>query len=231
MRTLVRYDRGVRTVLLALALVAVAGTHDASSRPARMDQVGAQAPISIKPVEPCGSDKVWKRIETCLAKAGAPRILYQAEGVKVVEVPYRTPSKSTRLSLYTLIERTWVRGNLYAVTSPNNELLGVAAFSSPLGVGVRIDMGQTVRTTIALNDGSPRGLVRLITSTICVPGTWQCRGVMTACDTYVRGRLVWTFHGAISWHPSLGVRLEGDTTRVGGSCVPPLALVDRKERN
>jgi hypothetical protein len=225
----VRYDRGVRTVLIALALLVAVGARDASSKPARMDR--SEPEERAVPFEPCGSGKVWKSIETCLAKDGALRILYEAEGVKVVEVAFRPPSTNTRLSLYTLRERLWIRESLYAAGSTNNALLGVTAFASPLGLGVRVDMGQTYRTSVSFNEGSARGVVRRVTSTVCVPGAWLCRAVMTSCDTYVRGHLVWMFHGAITWHASLGLRLQGDTTRAGGMCTPPRMMLDGEERD
>jgi hypothetical protein len=54
---------------------------------------------------------------------------------------------------------------------------------------------------------------------------------MTSCDTYMHGRLAWTFHGAVTWHPSLGLRLQGDTTRAGGMCMPTRTMLDNEERD
>jgi hypothetical protein len=221
--SVVRYDPDVRTALVAIALLGVLGT-PSWAKPARMDMLERDEPI-----EPCGSGKTWKAIEGCLSKDGALRLLYEAEGVKVVEVAFRPPATSTRLSLYTLREKKWFRGGLYAAAGPNNEMLGVAAFTSPIGVGVRIDMGHTMRTSVSFNEASMRGLIRRVTSTVCVPGAWSCRTVMTSCDTYVRGRLLWSFHGAVTWHASLGLRLSGDTTLVGGACVPPRTMLDSED--
>jgi hypothetical protein len=179
-----------------------------------------------EPIEPCGSGKTWKAIETCLAKQGTANVLYESNGVKVVEVAFRAPATSTRISLYTLRDKSWFRASLYASATPTNELLGVTAFPSPLGVGVRLDLGQTLRSTVNFSDGSMRGVIRRVTSTICVPDAWLCRAVVTSCDTYVRGRLVWSFHGEVTWHPSLGLRLQGDTARTGGMCVPPRTMLD-----
>jgi hypothetical protein len=224
----VRYDPDVRTVLIGLALLAAGGTRDASSRPARspkeMDMLERD-----EPVEPCGTAKKWKAIETCLAKQGTPTVKYETDGMKVVELSFRAPATSTRLVLYTGREGGWVRGSLFAMTSPNNVLLGMTSFASPLGAGVRIDMGQTMQTVISFNEGSTRGVLRRVTTTVCVPTAWQCRAVLTSCDAYAHGRLVWTFHGSVVWHPSLGLRLQGDPTRAGGICTPPRQMLDSEE--
>jgi hypothetical protein len=229
----VRYDPDVRTVLVAVALLIAAGTREASSRPARNRDFDLLE--RDEPIDPCGSGKTWKIIETCLGKQGTTKVLYEAEGVKVVELAYRAPATSTRLSLYSQRDpqrdKSWFRGSLYASGNPSNAMLGVTAFTTPLGVGLRVDMGNTMRTMVSFNDGVTRGVVRRITSTICVPGTWLCRAVMTSCDTYVRGRLVWTFHGSVTWHASLGLRLQGDTTRAGGMCTAPKTMIDDEDRD
>lgn len=223
----VRYDRDVRPVLLALALIAVLGaygTREAAGKPARMDMDMLER---SEPVQPCEQGKTWKVIETCLGKEGTLKILYETEGVKVVQVAFRAPSTATRLGLYTQREQRWYRAGLFASTSPSNELLGVRAFTSPLGMGVRIDLGQSLRTNVSFDHATrSRGLVRRITSTVCVPSTWQCRAVVTSCEAYVRGRLLWTFQGAVMWHASLGLRLQGDVTRAGSLCMPPRTMID-----
>ena len=218
-----RYDRDVRTVLVALALLAAFGAREASSKPSRHDMDMLER---SEPVEPCEQGKTWKAIETCLGKQGTLTVIYETEGVKVVQVAFRAPSTATRLGLYTQREKSWYRAGLYASTSPSNELLGVRAFTSPLGMGVRIDMGQSMRSNISFDQTtSTRGLVRRVTSTICVPGAWQCRAVLTSCDAYIHGRLLWTFQGSVMWHASLGLRLQGDVTRAGGLCMPPRTMI------
>lgn len=223
----VRYDRDVRTVLVALVLLAAFGTREASSRRSPMDLDMLER---SDPVEPCSQGKTWKVIETCLGKQGSLKVIYETEGVKVVQVAFRAPSTATRLGLYTQREQSWVRAALHASTSPSHELLGVRAFTSPLGIGVRIDLGQTMRSNVSFDQAtSIRGLVRRVTSTVCVPGAWQCRAVVTSCEAYVHGRLLWTFQGSLLWHASLGLRLQGDVTRAGSLCMPPRTMIDNGE--
>jgi hypothetical protein len=226
----VRYDSGVRTVLVGLgflAALATFGAREASSKPSRLNDMDILE--RDDPVEPCDRGKTWKVVEKCLGKQGTTKVLYESEGVKVVQVA-SVPSTSTRISLYTQREQTWFRGSLYVSTNPSFELLGVRPFTSPLGIGVRIDVGQTLRSMISFDQStSTRGLVRRVTSTVCVPSTWQCRAVMTSCDAYVHGRLLWTFQGAVMWHASLGLRLQGDATRAGGLCMPPRTMLDNED--
>jgi len=157
-RSFVRYDPDVRTALVALGFLTVLGTGTAWSKrppPREMDL------LEEEPVEPCGTGKTWKAIETCLGKDGATKILYETEGVKVVQVTFRPPSTSTRLSLYTLREKKWFRGSMYVSTNPTLELLGIGAFASPLGAGVRIDVGQTMRSNVSADRmTTTRALIR-----------------------------------------------------------------------
>jgi hypothetical protein len=224
----VRYDPDVRTALVAFGLLAVLGAGTAWSKrppPRDMDLLERD-----DPPEPCEQGKKWPAIEKCLGKDGATKILYESEGVKVVQVIFRAPSTSTRLSLYTQRDQTWFRGGMYVSTTPSVELLGIGAFTSPLGNGVRIDVGQTMRSNVSFDGmSSSRGLVRRITSTVCVPGGWQCRSVVTSCGAYVHGRLLWTFQGSLAWHASLGLRLKGDASRAGGLCTPPRTMLDDED--
>lgn len=174
---------------------------------------------------PCERAATWKRVESCLGKSGAVSTVYQTDGVKIVRVAHRPPAVGAQLILYTQRGKTWQRGGLSMFTNGSTELIGVTPHTTPHGAGVRVDIGSTITTTISTGTSSSRGILRRVFTSVCWPGAWTCRSVMTSCEAYVRGRVFWAFRGELLWHATLGLRLRGSAALAGGPCTPMTAML------
>lgn len=226
----VRYDRDVRALVLAFAVSCVAATSLAHARrPPRdvdLDPFGKRSTQAAP--EPCTQGKTWNAVLACLNKQAAPEILYDTEVVKIVRLSPKPPAKVGMLQMFTRREKLWVRSGFYQASFSERDQIQIAAFPTPTGDGVRVDTSSAFPSVFSPGPGATaaRGLVQRTTSMVCAPTTWSCRTVLTSCDAYLRGRLVWTFRGELYWHPSLGVRLRGDGSRAGGQCQPPKYMMD-----
>jgi hypothetical protein len=235
----VRYDRDVRALVLAFAVSCVAATSGvAHARPAGRDDDRILDPFHrrakrapLPPPDPCTQGKTWNAVAACLRKQTTLEVLYDADPVKIVRMAPRAPSPFGQLLMYTRREKRWVRSGFYVMSSSPQQDVRISKFPTPLGDGVRIDTASFVRSVFSPGKGisASRGLVQRVSSMVCTPSTWSCRSALTSCDAYTRGRLLWTFRGELYWHPSLGLRLRGDTSGAGGQCQPPRFMIDVDE--
>lgn len=175
--------------------------------------------------DPCEAAATWKRVEACLGKRGTLSTVYQTDGVKLVRLANRPPAVGAQLILYKQRDKTWQRGDLSMFTNGSTELIGVAPHTTPHGEGLRVDIGSTITTTISMGAASSRGILRRVFTSVCWPGAWTCRSVMTSCEAYVRGRVFWAFRGELVWHATLGLRLRGSSALAGGGCTPVKSLL------
>lgn len=224
----VRYDRDVRWVL---ALVLVAVVPPAASGKPRLREMDF---LDDAPPTPCVRAKTWPVAKKCLDKIGTTTVIFATDVAKVVSVVAKHSSTPTvkHVLLYAKVEAGWLRTGFSGSMTPTNELLRVDKLATPNGDGLRLDFGTSVRTSFTLqpSSGIVRGVLRRTFSTVCVPSTWSCRSLMTTCEAYVQGKVYWTFHGEVVWHPTLGARMRGETTAAGGVCNPPkTSLVDEDE--
>lgn len=175
--------------------------------------------------DPCEGAATWKRVESCLGKRGTLSMVYQSDGVKVVRLAHRPPAIGAQLILYTQRDENWQRGGLSTFTNSSTELIGVTPHTTPYGAGIRVDIGTTISTTISTGASSSRGILRRVFTSVCWPGAWTCRSVMTSCEAYVRGRVFWAFRGELVWHATLGLRLRGSSLLAGGGCTPVKSML------
>lgn len=216
-----RYDRAVRS-LLALVIVACAASA-VESKPRLRDIDffdGTEA------VEPCGRGKTWPVVQKCLGKTGKIDVMYQTDRVKLITVTTLGRSPTIRALLYTRADTDWTRGNLSAFFTSGKDSLRVEPFTTPVGEGVRIDIGKTSRTMISLDSlASQRGIIRTTFAHVCLPPSYSCRSLMIHCEAYVRGKVYWSWRGEPVWHASLGLRIRGSRTATGGVCSPPPSMI------
>lgn len=179
---------------------------------------------------PCARAKTWPDAKRCLNKAGTMNLIYETDTAKVVTLVQKGSNGAVKeVLLYAKVESGWIRTGFSGSITATNELLRVEKLATPNGDGVRIDTGTSARTSFVLQpfSGSVRGVLRRTFSSVCVPTTWSCRSLMTVCEAYVHGKVYWTFHGEVVWHPTLGIRVRGDTSAAGGTCKPsPTVLVN-----
>jgi hypothetical protein len=215
----------VRAILVGLLVAVAAQSAAAKPRARDIDFFDGEVPP-----RPCTRARTWPDAKRCLDKLGTTSVLHDTDTAKVVTfVPKGTTATVQQVLLYANVEGAWIRTGFSGTKTPTNELLRVDKATTPNGDGVRIDMGTSLRTNLTLQKfgGSVRGILRRTFSQVCVPTTWSCRSFMTACEAYVHGKVYWTFHGEIVWHPTLGIRMRGETTAAGGNCKPsPKMLVD-----
>jgi hypothetical protein len=230
----VRYDPYVRGLacLLVIAATGVASAHPAPHMrrppPNRDDLLDMPA---VEPPDPCGTGKTWKQIDTCLKKQGDAKIVYDTPAAKVVQIPFGGGTAASRLWLFIQTEKgPWIRASYTGYTNPQTELLGIAAYSAEVGAGLRVDIGNTARTSFSIDQGAvARGILRRVNTTVCLPTGWVCRTITTACDAYVQGHLLWSFQAELVWKPAIGLRLHVDTSHAGGMCMPLKSMIDETE--
>lgn len=182
------------------------------------------------PPTPCPRAKTWPRAKKCLDKLGTTTVIYATDVAKVVSIGAKGGANPgfKQLLLYAKVEGAWIRTSFNSSVTPTNELLRVDKVATPNGDAVRIDIGTSARTSFVLQplSGSVPGVLRRTFTSVCVPSTWACRSLMTTCEAYVDGKVYWTFHGEVIWHPTLGARMRGETTAAGGVCNPPRSALD-----
>lgn len=178
-----------------------------------------RAPRPVKPyVEPCAQGDTWPIVESCLDKLGKIAVLYETPAVVVVHVT-ESHVERRRLLLYGKKAEGWVRSNLYAGTGPNAELIKVGTLAVTGGTAIRIDIGTTSRSVISLDEiTTTPSMWRVVSTSVCMPGTWYCTNMVTHCEVYVAGKVYWSFRGDLFWHPSLGLRMRGSLGNAGGVC-------------
>lgn len=223
----VRYDPDVRlSLVVVLILLFGAGAADAKRR-REIDVFGER-----EPPRPCARAKTWSFAKKCLDKAGTTNVVYQTDTAKVVTFVLKGARSDAgkQVVFFSLVEAAWVRTDLGVTLSPTTELLHAGAFSTPTGDAVRVDTGVTMHTTFALGSaGVVEGVTRRTFAAVCMPSQSSCWQMMTSCEAYVHGRVFWTFHSEIVWHPSLGLRLRGATTAAGGLCTPSKSMMIDEE--
>jgi len=216
----------VRT-LLALAIVIGAASAADAKKPRARDvdfmEFGDEAP------EPCGRGKTWDVVRKCLEKASTVTLVHQSDVVKIVALEdKKTKTNFKRVVMYTKRDKEFVRAPTFsAVSSDTNEILGISdKFKTSLGDAVRVDVGQTSRTSFSIASGTvTRGILRRTFTTVCMPNTWNCMTLMTRCEAIAAGRTYWMFHGEPTWHPTLGLRMYGSLAATGGVCKPSTSQV------
>lgn len=223
-----RYDRErMRTTLLIGALVLAASAATGDAKPARLERIE----VDDTPPDPCATGKTWAAVTTCLAGSGLVSDVYSTADVHVLHV--QTPAPANRIGRVLVYRQNgaagWNRVTAYLPTGSSSELLGVEPFDTPMGSGVQIQIGQTLRPMVSLDGVVARtfGLVKQQQTAICVAGAASCSVMITRCATYIDGRAYWSFDMQPVWHATLGVRLRGSTQTTGGPCVvSPSMIVD-----
>lgn len=215
-----RYDPDVRRLVVVACILGTAVAADARRR--------REFDPGDFPVEPCGSGKTWPIVKKCLDKTGSIEIIHQTDKTRTITI---TPKHSTngsgkRVLLYAQNATGWSRTSLSMFPATSADLR-VDKFTVPTGDAVRVDMVSTSRTSFTLTPSttSVRGVLRRTFTTVCIPGNWECRTLMTSCEAYVRGKAYWSFHGELVWHASLGLRMRGGRTAAGGLCKPSESLM------
>jgi hypothetical protein len=241
----VRYDPYVRGLacLLVLAASATAWAHPAQPLDIPLGRSGmphARRPPpnqddllrpAFDPPDPCGTGKTWKQVAACLKKQGGAKIVYDTPTAKVVQIPFGGGTDASRLWLFIQTEKgPWIRASYSGYTNPQTELLGVTPYTAEVAAGLRVDIGNTVRTSFSSEQGAvTRGILRRVNTTVCLPTGWICRTITTACDAYVHGHLLWSFQAQIVWKAASGLRLRVDTSHAGGMCTPAKSMIDKSE--
>jgi len=211
--------------LLALMLVVGGSVADAKPRPS-LDRMEFD-PGDI-PVEPCGNGKTWPLVQKCLEKTGlVVTSIHQTAKTRAVTVAPKSAPNTPRVLLYAQNDQgTWIRTTVSLYTNANAELVRVDTVATPSGDAIRFDIGNTARTSFAITPPtSIRGVLRRTFTTVCTPSSWSCFTIMTGCEAYVRGKIYWSFHGELVWHPSLGMRMKGSRQIAGGVCKPNEGLM------
>jgi hypothetical protein len=216
----------VRGLALAwVVLVIVTGARDASAqlRP-RSD-----LPIIDDGRKLCDRGKTWSQIASCFAKRGSVRVLYETSARKVVAYQMPHWGNDLQIHLYVTTHKGWQRARFFVFVHPDQELFAVAQVTAS-GETFRIDIGHVTRTFVRLDPvTSVRAVLRRIQTHVCSTEPSSCQSLVTACETYVRGKLAFAFRGELAWRHGLW-RLRGDPSRVGGACtVSRSQIVDESE--
>lgn len=216
----------MRTVL-ALSLVIGAVSAADARKPAIRDRDLDFMDFNDAP-EPCARGKTWDVVRKCLEKTNKLTMIHQTDVVKVVAMEdKKNKSNFKRVVMYAKRDKDFVRTPLSAVSSESNEVLSVTTdFKTPHGDAVRIDVGQTARSSFGIASGTvTRGILRRTFTTVCIPSNWSCVTLMTRCEAIAAGRTYYMFHGEPTWHPTLGLRMRGSLGATGGVCKPSTSQV------
>lgn len=216
----------VRTALaLAIVIGAVSAADARKPRARDMDFIE----LGESPPEPCSRGKTWDVVRKCLEKTSTVTLMHQSDVVRLVALEdKKTKPNFKRVVMYTKRDSQFVRVQSFStVLSETNEILGIADnFNTALGDAVRVDVGQTSRTSFATASGTvTRGILRRTFTTVCMPNNWNCMTLMTRCEAIAAGRTYFMFHGEPTWHPTLGLRMYGSLAASGGACKPSASQV------
>lgn len=216
----------VRTALalaIVIGAVSAADARKPRSRDVDLLEFGDEAP------EPCSRGKTWDIVRKCLEKTNIVTLMHQNEVVKIVALEdKKSKTNFKRVVMYTRRDKEFMRATTFSVVSSDtNEILGIVDnFKTALGDAVRVDVGQTSRTSFTIASGTvTRGILRRTFTTVCMPNTWNCITLMTRCEAIAAGRTYFMFHGDPTWHPTLGLRMVGSLAATGGVCKPSASQV------
>ncbi len=212
--------------MCVVAFAAVGAFSDAAAQ-------GRRPPAEPAPYDDgrklCDRGATWTHVMTCLGKRGSVRLLYDTDAHKVVGYTMPSAAKLMELHLYVPHKKQgWRRARHLVTVRDNEELLAITPFMTPAGDALRADIGHLFRTSISVGRSvSVRGVLRRTQAHVCILDATSCRFIVTACESYVRGRLYWSFHGEPTWHRTLGLKLRVDTSRTGGPCaLAPSMILD-----
>jgi hypothetical protein len=166
----------------------------------------------------CPNARSWELLEKCLQTLGRPTVLRSLPSVRLVTVASASdPKVSLGLFVYVQRKHEWRLGGLRE--GDFDTVLGFEAVTINRHQGYRLDVGTTVRTTVARADasGSP-ALLRRHEIAFCGGDSYGCTQVTTLCEVYVGGKILHLFRGTLAIEDQNQLRLDGDRAQAGAAC-------------
>ena len=170
-------------------------------------------------VRQCSHAPSWDGVEKCLKKLGKPTVVRDMLGGKLVQLvqPSGDEGFDTGLSLFVPRGNQWKLGGLYEA-SGQYELLAAVPLTVQKHTGFRIDIGELLRTSVSLDNVTATPAVFAMHRVLlCGGDDWHCANVVVGCDVFVRGGVMWSFHGTLSISDNQ-VRVTGDRKLAGAMC-------------
>lgn len=166
----------------------------------------------------CPRAPTWEAMDKCVRNFGRPTTLKDQPDLKILAVASpSTPSYGLGIFLFLRKDKAWILGGMQE--GDRLDLLSAAPITLNRHAGYRLEIGQTLRTSVMQDDGTATpGIVRYLRTLYCSGDNYNCTQVISLCEVFVGGKVTQLFRGTISVKDQNLLEVDGDRSRAGTSC-------------